>query len=35
VWLNLFNWNSVPPADGSDICNELPLPAPVGIQPKG
>ena len=30
LWLNFFNWNNIPPTDGSDICNDLPSPAPVG-----
>jgi uncharacterized protein involved in outer membrane biogenesis len=29
LWLRFFNWNSIPPADGSDICGAL-SPAPAG-----
>ena len=24
LWLQFFTWNTIPPADGSDICNDLP-----------
>ena len=35
LWLRFFDWQDIPPADGSDICSQLPPPAPSEAQAGG